>query len=84
MPKDDWAKARRADIARKAGFEHRRHVDPAERFLAKQPAKPKRAKKGSKPKQLVNFIGRTPCKIYFDSTVKPPVRIELSRADWIW
>lgn len=87
MPKDDWAKAKRKDIARRASSKggqttHSIYMKWLKRKqkMAQKTAKPKPA---PKPVQST-YMGRTPCKVYFDSTTEPPTRIELEEHEWIW
>ena len=83
MPKDDWAKAKRNDIARRARSgggqtTHSIYMKWLKRKQkqAQQSAKPKPA---PKPAQST-YMGRTPCKVYFDGTNT----IELAEHEWIW
>lgn len=87
MPKDDWAKAKRSDIARRASrtsgqTTHSIYMKWLKRKQkqAQQAAKPKPA---PKPVQST-YLGRTPCKVYFDNTTQPPTKIQLANHEWIW
>lgn len=58
----------------------------AERFVAMRKARkePEGVPPPPKPQKGSTYMGRSPCKVYFDSTTNPPTRIELAEEDWIW
>lgn len=84
MPKDDWAKAKRNDIARRASRENEQTTHSI--YIKWQNRKQKQSRKAAKPKAAPKpaLTSATPCKVYFDNTTEPPVQIALAEHEWIW
>jgi len=81
MPKDDWAKAKRNDIARRAS---RTGVQTTHSIYMKWlKQKQKKTQQAVMPKAepvQSTYMGRTPCKVYFDKNTT----VQLAEHEWIW